>query len=321
MLLNEHMRDGYLSRLGKFVAEPPTLSYLQRLHRAHVEKISWQTIDIFARRTVSIHPQHSVQLINGQRSGYCFQLNGAFSLLLRSLGFKVTYHDSGIQPLGQQPRIDSFHVGLLVEITNEQGEPKQWIADVGLGDMLYDPVPLLSGSYQQGGFLYHVTSSEAAEGGWRLVHAPGYSYAGVDFAPEPLPDLNHFTSRHHHYCHAPESPWLRVLLLQNRHAGGSNELRGCIWKSRTSSGVEITEMTSKSQWLEMMADIFHEPLTLYSASDKDALWNKVSRMHEEWKTAKKIKPADQRLYFFSIKVYRPLSAFAAISVRLCMPSK
>ncbi|MFF2093313.1 arylamine N-acetyltransferase [Paenibacillus sp. NPDC058174] len=286
MLLDQHMRDSYLSRLGGFEAEPPTLPYLQRLHRAHVEKISWQTIDIFARRTISIDPQDSVRLINDQRSGYCFQLNGAFSLLLRTLGFKVTYHDSGIQPVGLQPRIDSFHVGLLVELIDEQGQPQQWIADVGLGDMLYDPVPLLSGSYEQQGFVYSVTGSDVAEGGWRLVHTPGYSYAGVDFAPEPLPDLNRFASRHHHYCHAPESPWLRVLLLQNRHAGGSNELRGCIWKSRTSSGVETTEITSKSQWFDIMAEVFNEPLADYSAPDKDALWSKVSRMHEEWKTAK-----------------------------------
>ncbi|MGW8956539.1 arylamine N-acetyltransferase [Paenibacillus sp. NPDC055715] len=37
----------------------------------------------------------SVQLILQGRSGYCFHLNGAFSVLLHSLGYRVCLHRAG----------------------------------------------------------------------------------------------------------------------------------------------------------------------------------------------------------------------------------
>jgi len=77
----------YLSRIGISEIQPPTKSYLFELHKSHVKNLSWQTIDIFARKPAAIDVRQSVQLILNRRSGYCFHLDGAFSTLLRSLGY------------------------------------------------------------------------------------------------------------------------------------------------------------------------------------------------------------------------------------------
>lgn len=143
----------YLNRIGIPEIQSPTLSYLVELHKAHVKHLSWQTLDIFARKPAAIGFQESVQLILHGRSGYCFHLNGAFSALLYSLGYKVSLHRAGVQPLGAEPRINSFHLGLTVNLLNEQQEDEVWIVDVGLGDMPYEPLPLRMGTYEQALFI------------------------------------------------------------------------------------------------------------------------------------------------------------------------
>jgi len=273
----------YLRRIGVSEIRPPSLEYLAELHRAHVSTISWQTVDIVAGRPAPIDPDSSVRLMLAGRSGYCFHLNGAFSALLRSLGFQVHWHRAGVQPPGQEPRVTGFHLGLTVALTDDSGRERRYIVDAGLGDMPFEPIPLEYGSYAQGPLRYQVERSGAAEGGWRLVHDPAASFVGVDFAPEALEDIEEFKPRHEFYSRSPESPWHQLFLVRSRHAGGSNELRGCVWSRRDADGIEKIELQTKARWLEVLGDVFQEHLVNYSRQERDELWNRVWKRHEEWK--------------------------------------
>lgn len=275
----------YLKRIGIADIQPPTLDYLTQLHRAHVSTISWQTIDIVAGRPTPIDLHECVRLMLSNRSGYCFHLNGAFGVLLHSLGYRVFWHRAGVQPPGQEPRINSFHLGLTVSLTNEQQQAQRYIIDVGLGDMPYEPLPLQIGTYEQGPLRYQVVNSDVAEGGWRLVHDPNASFVGVDYAPDELENLEEFKPKHEFYSRSPESPWMKLFLVRHRHATGSNELRGCIWTRRDSKAIEKTELRTKTQWLEVLGDVFQEHLVSYSQLEREELWKRVWTYHEEWKKA------------------------------------
>lgn len=282
MLTAEEIK-AYLNRLGIQDIQAPSLAYLASIHEAHIQTLSWQTVDIIAGKPAPIDIASSVGLVLSGRSGYCFHLNGAFSELLRSLGFNVSWHRAGVQPLGQEPRINSFHLGLTVTLPNEDGESRRWIVDVGLGDMPFHPLPLKPGEYAQGPYRYKVTASSVAEGGWRLEHDPLASFVGVDFAPETVGSLDEFLPKHEFYSRSPESPWYNLFLVRQRHADGGNELRGCVWIRRQGDAVRKEELRTKSQWLEVLADVFGERLVRYTGLERDELWRKVYRLHEEWK--------------------------------------
>ncbi|NOV02936.1 arylamine N-acetyltransferase family protein [Paenibacillus planticolens] len=273
----------YLNRIGIEEIQAPTRAFLFDLHRAHVANVSWQTLDIYAGRPTSIDVQETVQLMINHRSGYCFHLNGAFAALLRALGYQISWHRAGVQPIGEEPRINSFHLGVTVRLRNETGEIEPWIVDVGLGDMPYEPLPLQFGEYQQGPAKYQVTSSSVAEHGWRLEHDPLHAYAGVDYSPEVVQDLDLFIPNHEYYSRSSDSPWINLFLLRQRHALESNELRGCVWKKWDHSGVESTEIASQNHWLEVMSSIFNERLVTYSGLERDELWKRVKKQHEDWK--------------------------------------
>ncbi|MGC5324202.1 arylamine N-acetyltransferase family protein [Brevibacillus sp. SYSU BS000544] len=282
MLKNEEIK-AYLHRLGIKEIEPPTLSFLSELHKAHVKNIPWETIDIFAGRPTAIDTRESVQLMINGRSGYCFHLNGAFSELLRSLGYQVSWHRAGVQPMGEQPRINSFHLGLTVKLENER-----WIIDVGLGDMPFEPLPLQAGIYDQDPFIYKVTESSVVTNGWRLEHDPLSTFTGVDYDPEVVDELEEFYPKHEHYSRSANSPWINLFLVRHRHATGSNELRGCVWSKREKHVIEKIEILSKSQWFEVLGDIFGEHLVNYSKQARDDLWNKVQAINEQWKKTKSL---------------------------------
>ncbi|BBH23435.1 arylamine N-acetyltransferase [Paenibacillus baekrokdamisoli] len=282
MMTREEIQ-AYLRRIGIAEIQAPTKPYLFELHKAHVNNLSWQTVDIFAGKPAGIDFRESVQLILNHRSGYCFHLNGAFYVLLRSLGYKVSLHRAGVQPLGAEPRINSFHLGLTVNLVNEQQEEEIWIIDVGLGDMPYEPLPLHPGIYEQAPLSYKVMESNVVRNGWRLEHDPLASFVGVDFDPAVVTDLEEFKPKHEYYSRSTDSPWFNVFLIRQRHATGSNELRGCMWNKIGISGLEKTEITKKSQWLEVLGDVFGEQLVNYSNQERDELWKRVQIAHEEWK--------------------------------------
>ncbi|RAR42259.1 arylamine N-acetyltransferase [Paenibacillus sp. MDMC362] len=274
----------YLNRLGISDIQEPTKEYLFELHKAHVARIPWQTLDIFAGKPTSIDIEESVQLMIHQRSGYCFHLNGAFTALLRALGYKVYWHRAGVQPLGQEPRINGFHLGITVSLWNEQlGEEERWLVDVGLGDMPWEPIPLKFGRYIQGPFQYALEPSRITDVGWRLIHDPRYSYVGVDYAPDVVNSLELFKSNHAFYSRSPESPWMDLFIVRQRHEQGMNELKGCIWRKWSSNNLDKMEISSKSEWFEILADIFHEPLVNYFLIERDLIWDKVNRQHQNWK--------------------------------------
>jgi len=284
-MTKDEIKD-YLRRIGIFELQPPTKEYLFALHQAHVRTLAWQTLDIFARKPAPIGFEQSVQLILHGRSGYCFHLNGAFSALLHSLGYRVNLHRAGVQPLGAEPRVNSFHLSLTVDLNNEENAEERWIVDVGLGDMPYEPLPLRHGLYEQGPLSYKVAKSSVVTGGWRLEHDPLASFVGVDIDGAVLGSLEEFMPRHDYYSRSPESPWFNMFLVRQREAGESNELRGCVWSRRDKNGLTKIELESKSQWIDVLGDVFGEHLVNYSGLERDDMWERVETAHIEWKAAK-----------------------------------
>src|SRR3954470_24792334 len=141
--------DGYLRRLGlgRSGGEPPSVAGLHALHRAHAERVPYECLEIWLGRATTVEPAESVGRIVRGRGGYCFHLNGAFSALLRALGYQVTRHVGGVQgSAGDAPNVDRNHLALTV--TGLPEDPSAtWLVDAGLGDGIHEPLPLREGTY------------------------------------------------------------------------------------------------------------------------------------------------------------------------------
>ena len=195
------MLDGYLRRLGleDLAGSPPSVTGLRRLHRAHAELVPYECLEIWLGRPTTVDPAESVRRILGGRGGYCFHLNGAFSALLMALGYRVTRHVGGVQTRPGQPAgVTGNHLALTVELDGP------WLVDLGMGDGLHEPLPLVAGSYVQGPFRYRLRPSEAVAGGWRFDHDARGTFVRMDFDPAST-TMSAFSAMHH-YCPPRTNP-------------------------------------------------------------------------------------------------------------------
>lgn len=130
-------RDAYLQRVRYDGKIAPTVDTLKALHHAQLYGIPFENFDIQLGRAINLHPKAIFEkLIQKNRGGYCFELNGLFLMALKSMGFDVRallcrVHITGT-PTGR---------GHQIELINIDG--RQWIADVGFGaDTPRVPIPL-----------------------------------------------------------------------------------------------------------------------------------------------------------------------------------
>lgn len=286
MALDPVLQDAYLRRLG-LDAEPPSVDALQRLHRRQVERVPYETMWIHSGELWGVDPADSAARVAlDGRGGYCFHLNGAFSELLRSLGYEVTRHIGGVHgPGGPDVEMLRNHLVLTVAgLPSDDNPTGVWYVDAGLGDALYESVPLAAAEFDQGPF--HLVLEETADGvgDWHLQHDPTGSFTGMSWRSASA-DLEAFAERHQWLSTSPDSGFVRVATAQRRDATGVDILRGLVL-TRVGDGAATSEpMTALADWFGALADVFGLHFEASEPTARDRLWQRALAAHERWEAA------------------------------------
>jgi N-hydroxyarylamine O-acetyltransferase len=269
--------DRYLERLGIAHPGPPSAESLFALHRAHVERVAFETIDMQLGRPPGIDPEESIGRIIAGRGGYCFHLNGAFATLLGALGYQVTWHRGAVHGAWDSPRPADYgnHLAITVDL-----EGRTWMADTGLGNALYEPIPLREGVHRQGPFRFRLERNPTVPDGWRFIHDPALrSFHGMDFTLRPAA-LSDFAPYHAELSSSPSSSFVKICQVYRRDAGGVDSLLGCVLRRDEGNGRPARrELTSAADWLAAASEVFGLRLGRLSPADREMLWQRVRRAH------------------------------------------
>ena len=272
-------RDAYLRRL-QLPAEEPSVDALFRLHRAQVERIPYETTWLHLGEPWSVDPMASVQRIaHGGRGGYCFHVNGAFSMVLAALGYQVTRHVGGVHDTDQpvEPALGNHLVLIVHDLPTSANPEGRWLADAGLGDGLHEPLPLVPGEYRQGPFTFRLTA--VADGGWHLDHDQHGSFGGVAITADPVA-MTRFEDRHHFLSTSPESSFARTPTVQRRREDGVDMLRGLVLTSIGPDGVTKSVVDEREDWFALLGTLGLQLRVPDSARER--LWAKVTTAHAAW---------------------------------------
>ena len=272
----------YLARLG-LDAEPPSAAALVRLHRAQVEHVPYETLWIHTGQRWGIDLDESVaRIANVRRGGYCFHLNGAFSVLLDSLGYRVTRHVGGVHgPVAATEQEMANHLVLTVAgLPTDDNPDGTWYVDAGLGDALHEPTPLIAGPIEQRPFSMRLDETSGAIGDWHLTHDEAGSFAGMAWRSAPA-TIDDFRAKHAWLSTAPDSGFVRVLTVQRRDATGVDIVRGCVL-SRVGEGATSADITSQVELEAILTDLFHLDLTGIDLSARSSMWDRMQREHDRW---------------------------------------
>jgi N-hydroxyarylamine O-acetyltransferase len=279
------LRDAYLARLG-IDAEPPSVDALFRVHRAHVERVAYETLWIHLGQRWTADASESMQRVATQRrGGYCFHLNGAASELLHTLGYNVVRHVGGVHgPDGVTADAMSNHLVLTVhDLPTEANPSGVWYFDVGLGDAMYEPLPLVAGRYDQPPYGLELEASTSSIADWHLIHDRTGWFAEMSWRAEAT-GLDAFAERHAFLSTSPESGFVKLLVAGRREATAVDLLRG-LTLARLGTGASERTLTTQTELFDALGDVFGLDVGQINDDARTALWEKTRATHEAWETA------------------------------------
>jgi len=111
---------------------------LRALHREHQLAVPFENLSIHLAEPISLDEADLIdKIVRRRRGGFCYELNGAFALLLEALGMRVSRVAARVHgEAGLSPPFD--HLTLVVRPADGSGP---WLADVGFGS--HSDYPLL----------------------------------------------------------------------------------------------------------------------------------------------------------------------------------
>ncbi|MEV7006195.1 arylamine N-acetyltransferase [Streptosporangium sp. NPDC051022] len=126
--------DEYLQRIGASRPPRPDAESLRDLQLRHLLTVPFENLSIHLGEPIVLDEQALIDKIVGRRrGGFCYELNGAFAVLLRSLGYQVTLLAARVFADGSLgPPFD--HMALRVDA------PDPWLVDVGFGKFTHYPL-------------------------------------------------------------------------------------------------------------------------------------------------------------------------------------
>src|SRR6266576_4430647 len=192
----------YLDRIRYEGALTLTAGLLRSLHRAHMFAVPFENLDIgLGRRIICEESRFLNKIVTERRGGFCYEMNGAFAALLRTLGFKVILLSARVSSGDGRDGPEFDHLALRVELD----EP--WLVDVGFGDSFVEPLLLEPDLEQeQFGRRYRIT---ACENGFQLEASANGVWNKQYLFTLQARQLSEFTAMCHYHQTSPDSPFTR----------------------------------------------------------------------------------------------------------------
>lgn len=258
----------YLARIGYQAELAPSVETLRALHRAHLLAITYENLDLHLGRRLPLGPEAAFdKLVTRRRGGWCYEMNGLFAWALEALGFEVRLLAGGVgwERLGEGAR--GNHLALLVALD------QPYLADVGFGDGILEPLPLVPGTYRQGFLEFRL---EQAGGRWILHQHAGAGAPSFDFTLDPWRWAD-FAARAEELQTSPDSGFVQKTVCQRHRDSGVVTLRGAVLRTLTAAGVSQHVVGSAGEYAEVLQREFD-----LSIPEAPALWEVVCARHLAW---------------------------------------
>jgi len=130
---------------------------LRNLQLAHLRNIPFENLSIHAGEPIVLNDEALfTKIVSNRRGGFCYELNGLFSWLLRTLGFDVCMLAAEVANREGDFGPEFDHMALMVNLE------ERWLADVGFGDSFVEPLLIdEDGIQQQGAEVFRIVPDDS----------------------------------------------------------------------------------------------------------------------------------------------------------------
>lgn len=212
-------REKYLLRIG---VDPnynlPDVDALRLLQYQHLLTVPFENLDIHWKRPIVLETERFYsKIVENGRGGFCYELNGLFNELLRSIGFRTRLISARVFN-GEEYGPEFDHAAIIVTI----GE-LEYLVDVGFGDFAAGPlriVPDIAQEDREGIFVLRRGDFEVLEVAKKNGEALTPQYSFTPFAR----NLSEFAEMCDFQQYSPDSHFTKGKLCSLMTADGRKTL-------------------------------------------------------------------------------------------------
>ncbi|MGN6568249.1 MAG: arylamine N-acetyltransferase family protein [Flavipsychrobacter sp.] len=210
----------YLKRINFSGTVKIDLQSLSALQYQHFISVPFEDVDIYYGRPIALDiASFFDKVVNRQRGGYCYELNGLFYQLLLSYGFDVSMVSARVAN-GRSFGPEYGHMALLVKLSD-----KEWLVDVGFGDFSMMPLMIEPGMIQNDGRDYYHIRDKVIVDGHTYLSVEKWNSATKTFKTEYIfttrsRALSAFASMHAYHQASPDSHFVRNFICSIPTANG-----------------------------------------------------------------------------------------------------
>ena len=239
----------YIERINYRGPLEPTAATLRELHKAHMLAAPFENLDIHLGREIVLDEQKNyAKIVERRRGGFCYELNGAFAMLLRALGYDVKMLSAGVANTKGEFGPPFDHMTLLVELE------KRWLADVGFGDSFREPLLL----DEQGEQLQDCGAYRIARDGEQLTleqRAGNLWEPQYRFTLQPY-NFTDFAEMCRYHQTSPDSPFTQRRTCSLATVDGRITLAGMRLITTTSSERRERDLTDEQEYTTVLRERF-----------------------------------------------------------------
>ena len=127
MKADNFVLQDYFNRVGYRGDAKADIATVTRLMRCQLFTVPFENLDVQAGKVVSLVPEEIVEkIVERNRGGYCYEVNGLFSMALYALG--IPYRFVAARPMFYPVRRPKTHMAIVLEMDGEK-----WLCDLGFG--------------------------------------------------------------------------------------------------------------------------------------------------------------------------------------------
>lgn len=260
------LRD-YLNRIGFRGRVEPTRECFTEIHRCQAFAIPYDTLDIQLGRK---HDREITRIFNKtitrKRGGWCYETHVLLNWALCQIGFTSRIVTAGIHREQFGDIKLGNHTAILVDLE------ETYLADLGLGDGIRDPIPLCEGTYRQGRLTFSL--EKTADNYWRFRNHEFAYPTNFDFKDEPLDEV--LIDRFSAVYQSGEDPlYHKNLAIQIMQPESVTCLSGRVLRHKTPDGTS-KRLIMRDEFQDVLRDVF-------GIIENDALrvWPNVEARHRE----------------------------------------
>ncbi|MDX1499365.1 MAG: arylamine N-acetyltransferase [Woeseiaceae bacterium] len=260
----------YLDRIAYDEVPRPDLDTLRNLQRAHVLAVPFENLDVQLghRLTLDVAAAYD-KIVRRGRGGWCYEQNGLFGWALGEIGFDVMRVAGSVMRAERGVQADANHLCLLVRC---EDSGTVWLADVGFGGSLLEPIELAEYAGRQQPFAIGLRRLDAGE--WQFWENLGDGDFSYDFAAAPA-DETAMAARCDFLQSDPGSNFVLNLVVQRRAADSHLSLRGRVLREAGPDGIRTRTLGSAAELTTVLAERFR-----LDVPESATLWPRILARHE-----------------------------------------